>query len=108
VTVSEELGSEVNVIFTVHSPPVHHDVMVAKFDKAAKDDIEAEELVGAGESLWTARVNPKTQARPGRTIDLAVDAGSIHYFDPDSGQAIGQLAEGEGARGRREARSEQA
>jgi multiple sugar transport system ATP-binding protein len=108
VTVSEELGSEVNVIFTVHTPPVHHEVMVAKFDKAAKDEVEAEELVGAGESLWTARVNPKTQARPGRTIDLAVDTSAIHYFDPDSGQAIGQLAEGAGARGRREARSEQA
>jgi multiple sugar transport system ATP-binding protein len=108
VTVSEELGSEVNVIFTVHAPPVHHDVMVAKFDKAAKDDIEAEELVGAGDSLWTARVNPKTEARPGRTIDLAVDAGSIHYFDPDTGLAIGRGAESEGTRGRREARSEQA
>jgi multiple sugar transport system ATP-binding protein len=92
VTVSEELGSEVNVIFTVHAPAVHHEVMVAKFDKAAKDDIEAEELVGAGESLWTARVNPKTQARPGRTIDLTVDTSSLHYFDPDSGQAIDQRA----------------
>jgi multiple sugar transport system ATP-binding protein len=92
VTVSEELGSEVNVIFTVHAPAVHHDVMVAKFDKAAKDEVEAEELVGAGESLWTARVNPKTQARPGRTIDLAVDTSSLHYFDPDSGQAIDQRA----------------
>jgi multiple sugar transport system ATP-binding protein len=108
VTVSEELGSEVNLIFVVHTPPVHHEVMIAKFDKAAKDEVEAEELVGAGESLWTARVNPKTQARPGRTIDLAVDAGSIHFFDPDTGQAIGQLAEGAGARGRREARSERA
>jgi multiple sugar transport system ATP-binding protein len=92
VTVSEELGSEVNVIFTVHAPAVHHDVMVAKFDKAAKDEVEAEELVGAGESLWTARVNPKTQARPGRTIDLAVDTSSLHYFDPDTGQAIDQRA----------------
>jgi multiple sugar transport system ATP-binding protein len=108
VAVSEELGSEVNVIFTVHAPPVHHDVMVAKFDKAAKDDVEAEELVGAGESLWTARVSPKTQARPGRSIDLAVDAASLHYFDPDTGTAIGHVAESEGARGRREARSEPA
>jgi multiple sugar transport system ATP-binding protein len=92
VMVSEELGSEVNVIFTVHAPAVHHEVMVAKFDKAAKDEVEAEELVGAGESLWTARVNPKTQARPGRTIDLAVDTSSLHYFDPDSGHAIDQRA----------------
>ena len=109
VTVSEELGSEVNVIFTVHAPAVQHDVMVAKFDKAAKDHVEADDLTAAaGDSLWTAKVNPKTQARPGRTIDLAVDAGAIHYFDPDTGQAIGQMAEGEGTRGRREARSEQA
>jgi multiple sugar transport system ATP-binding protein len=51
--------------------------------------VEAEELVGAGESLWTARVNPKTQARPGRTVDLAIDTGSLHWFDPQTGQAIG-------------------
>jgi multiple sugar transport system ATP-binding protein len=88
VAVTEELGSEVNVIFTVHAPPVQHEVMVAKFDKAAKDEVEAGELVGAGDSLWTARVNPKTQARPGRTIDLAIDAASLHYFDPDTGHAI--------------------
>ena len=92
VTVSEELGSEVNVIFTVHAPAVHHEVMVAKFDKAAKDEVEAEELVGAGDSLWTARVNPKTQARPGRTIDLAVDTSTLHWFDPQTGQAIAQRA----------------
>jgi multiple sugar transport system ATP-binding protein len=98
VTVAEELGSEVNVIFTVHTPAVHHDVMVAKFDKAAKDEVEAEELVGAGESLWTARVNPKTQARPGRTIDLAIDTSTMHFFDPDSGQAIAKSTNGDGAR----------
>src|SRR5206468_4822021 len=52
VTVTEELGSEANLLFRVHAPPVHHDVMVAKFDRAAKDEVEAEELAGAGESLW--------------------------------------------------------
>jgi multiple sugar transport system ATP-binding protein len=88
VTVTEELGSEANLLFRVHAPPVHHDVMVAKFDRAAKDEVEAEELAGAGESLWTARVNPETSARPGRTVDLAVDGNQIHFFDPDSGQTI--------------------
>jgi multiple sugar transport system ATP-binding protein len=109
VAVSEELGSEVNVIFTVHAPPVHHDVMVAKFDKAAKDTVEADDLTAAaGESLWTARVNPKTSARPGRSIDLAVDSSAIHFFDPQTGHAIGQQAESAGTRARREARSEPA
>jgi len=85
------------------APQVHHDVMIAKFDKAAKDEVEAEELAGEGHSLWTARVNPKTQAHIGRTIDLAVDTGGFHFFDANTGQAIGRVTEGEGARGRREA-----
>ena len=63
--------------------------MIARFDKAAKDEVEAEELAGEGQSLWTARVNPKTQARVGRSVDLAVDTSGFHFFDKDSGQAIG-------------------
>ena len=102
VAVTEELGSEVNVIFAIQTPAVHHDIMIARFDKAAKDEVEAEELAGEGQSLWTARVNPKTQARVGRTVDLAIDTGGFHFFDPDTGLAIGRVTEGEGARERRE------
>jgi multiple sugar transport system ATP-binding protein len=108
VAVTEELGSEVNVIFHMAAPQVHHDIMIAKFDKAAKDEVEAEELAGEGQSLWTARVNPKTQAKVGRSVDLAVDTGGFHFFNLDTGQAIGRVTEGEGARERREARSDQA
>jgi multiple sugar transport system ATP-binding protein len=108
VAVTEELGSEVNVIFHVAAPQVHHEVMIARFDKAAKDEVEAEELAGEGQSLWTARVNPKTQAHVGRSIDLAVDTGGFHFFDLDTGHAIGRVTEGEGARERREAKSEEA
>jgi multiple sugar transport system ATP-binding protein len=108
VAVTEELGSEVNLIFTINSPGVHHDIMIAKFDKAAKDEVEAEELAGEGQSLWTARVNPKTQAKVGRSVDLAVDSSGFHFFDKESGLAIGRITEGEGARERREAKSDQA
>jgi multiple sugar transport system ATP-binding protein len=108
VAVTEELGSEVNLIFTINSPAVHHDIMIAKFDKAAKDEVEAEELAGEGQSLWTARVNPKTQAKVGRSVDLAVDTSGFHFFDKESGLAIGRITEGEGARERREAKSDQA
>jgi hypothetical protein len=69
------------VIFAVKTPPVQHEVMVAQFDKAATDkDPTGQEqdqtsgLVDRGESLWTARVDPKTRARRGRAIDLAVEA----------------------------------
>jgi multiple sugar transport system ATP-binding protein len=100
--VTEMLGSEVDVIFPIKSPPVQHEVMVAQFDKAAKDSPPAagepgqpSALVGAGENLWTARVNPKTSARPGSAIDLAVDTSALYWFDPDSGQAIARQAAGD-------------
>jgi multiple sugar transport system ATP-binding protein len=99
VTVAEELGSEVNLIFPVKAPPVHHEVMIARFDKAAKDEVEVEDLAGEGGTLWTARVNPKTSARIGRTVDLAVDTSALHYFDPDSGKALAhQDLAGDGSR----------
>jgi multiple sugar transport system ATP-binding protein len=89
VAIAEELGSEVNIIFSLSAPPVTHEVMQAKFDKAAKEADETEAMVAAeGQSLWTARVNAKTQARAGRTIELAVDNHSLHYFDPDTGHSI--------------------
>ena len=59
-------------------------------------------------SWWTARVNPKTQAKVGRSVDLAVDTSGFHFFDKESGLAIGRITEGEGARERREAKSDQA
>ena len=92
VAIAEELGSEVNVIFPINSRPVQHEVMLAKFDKQAQEADETEALTAEeGQSLWTARVNPKTQARAGRTIELAIDVDQLHYFDPESGQAIGAV-----------------
>jgi multiple sugar transport system ATP-binding protein len=81
----------VNVIFTINAPAVHHDIMIARFDKAAKDEVEAEEIAGEGQSLWTARVNPKTQAHVGRSVELGVDTSGFHFFDKETGYAIGHI-----------------
>jgi multiple sugar transport system ATP-binding protein len=99
--VTEKLGSEVDVIFLVKSPGAARGhgrpVRQGRQGLAARRR-EAEPTqcpVGAGESLWTARVNPKTSARPGRAIDLAVDTSALYWFDPDSGQAIARQAAGD-------------
>jgi multiple sugar transport system ATP-binding protein len=97
--VTERLGSVVDVIFAVKTPPVRHEVMVAQFDLAAKqpagqDQEQTGGLVGEGESQWTAGVNRHTSVRPGRAIDLAVDTSELYWFDPDSGQAIARQAAG--------------
>jgi multiple sugar transport system ATP-binding protein len=100
--VTEQLGSEVDVIFAVRTPPVDHDMMTVQFDKAAKDKDPTGEhhdqtsgLVGAEASLWTAKVDAKTSARRGRAIGLAVDTSALYWFDPDSGLAIARRVGGD-------------
>ncbi|TNY37485.1 ABC transporter ATP-binding protein [Thermomonospora catenispora] len=86
--VIEELGSEINVIFTVDAPPVEHrDTADLAADAASEDD--AAIPLNENKALWTARVNARSSVRPGRPIDLAVDTHRLHFFDPDTGLAIG-------------------
>jgi len=87
--VTEELGSEIHVIFTINAPTVQHSsVSQAITDE---DDDSAIALTG-GKSQWTARVAARSHIKPGQRLDLAVDTGNLHYFDPDSGLAIGHPA----------------
>ncbi|MFC3996341.1 ABC transporter ATP-binding protein [Nocardiopsis sediminis] len=90
--VTEELGTEINVIFSVNAPPVKHDDAAALAADAAGDgeDADAALPLSGDRSLFTARVNPRSQVRPGGTIELAVDVTQLHYFDKESGLAIGQ------------------
>ncbi len=78
VEVVEELGADTHVLFTVDAPPVD----VSEVREAAGD---AEALIAVEGSLFTARVDPGTSARPGQPLRLAVDPSRIHYFDPESG-----------------------
>jgi multiple sugar transport system ATP-binding protein len=78
VEVVEELGADTHVMFTVAAPPVDiGEVQAAAGDEHGLVDIEG--------SLFTARVEPGTAARPGADLRLALNAARIHYFDPGSG-----------------------
>src|SRR5271166_4467108 len=60
--VTEELGSEIHVIFTIDAPPVEH----ASITDAATGDSGEDESVAAlvgGKSLWTARVSARSKVR---------------------------------------------
>ncbi|MEU7984219.1 ABC transporter ATP-binding protein [Streptosporangium canum] len=88
--VTEELGSEINVLFLIDAPPVQHQDTVAAAD--AGDDEEAALPLVGDKSLWTARVNSRSHVRPGQNIELVVDTHNLHFFDPVSGLAIGHHA----------------
>ena len=86
--VTEELGSEIHVIFPVDAPPVRH---ASISDLSAASDDEAMVLAG-GKSLWTARVAARSRVRPGERIELAVHTPNLQFFDPASGLSIGHPA----------------
>ena len=86
--VTEELGTEIHVIFTIDAPPVEH----ASLTKAADTGDDAEEAAAAlagGKSLWMARVSARSHVKPGQPIELAVDTRNLQFFDPSSGLSIG-------------------
>ena len=86
--VTEELGSEINVIFTIDAPHVEH-ASIAKAAEASADDDEASAAMAGGKSLWTARVSKESLVTHGQPLELAVDTRYLQFFDPASGLSIG-------------------
>ena len=83
--VTEELGSEVNVLFQIDAPPLERDETAA-----AAEEPDAGELFVAEErhAVFTARVDARTRVTPGASIRLTVNPERFHYFDPETGLAI--------------------
>ena len=79
VDIREDMGSEVFVHFGIGGKPVvGEDVRAAVGEDAA--DVKG--------STWVARVDRDTQASEEHEIKLAVDTNRLHFFDPETGDAI--------------------
>ena len=85
VDITEELGSEVNVLFTVDAPPVTSEEALAAASDEGADDILP--LI-TERAQFCARVDARTSAQPGGRVRLAVDPSRFHFFEPDTGLAI--------------------
>ena len=79
VEVVEELGADTHVLFSVAAPRVEASEVRAA---SGEEDVTLGAVDG---SLFTARVDPATSARPGAPLQLAVDPSRFHYFDPETG-----------------------
>jgi multiple sugar transport system ATP-binding protein len=84
VAVLEELGAESHVIFWVDAPRVEVEAVTA----AGDDEEHAQLLADDQRSLFTASVDPRTQARPGQQLRLAMDTRRLHFFDPSTGESL--------------------
>jgi multiple sugar transport system ATP-binding protein len=78
VTVLEELGGDAQVFFLVDAPP--GGVGLAGSGEG--------ELLADGGTLFTARIDPRTQTGVGHRLCLAVDPAGFHFFDPESGKTL--------------------
>jgi multiple sugar transport system ATP-binding protein len=94
--VTEGLGTEIHVIFTIDAPPVEHSAITSAADQGEDDDTVT--ALSGGKSLWTARVSSRSLVRPGAPLELAIDTSRLQFFDPASGETIGHpLAAGAAA-----------
>jgi multiple sugar transport system ATP-binding protein len=80
VAVVEELGSDAHVFFPVDAPRISSEIV-----EAAEQDAS---LLADQSALFTARVDPRTAARVGGRLELAVDASRVHFFDPQTGASL--------------------
>jgi multiple sugar transport system ATP-binding protein len=85
--VTEELGSEVNIIFTVDAPPVQTEDVSKAVNDEEEDNVS---LIADTKPLarFCARVDARTSCKPGEAIRLSIDPQRFHFFDPATGSAI--------------------
>jgi multiple sugar transport system ATP-binding protein len=88
VDVTEELGSEVHVLFTVDAPPIiTEDTMAAATAEGGEEIVSL--IAAEGKSSFTAQVDPRTTARPGEMVRLSVDPRRLYFFSRETGLALG-------------------
>jgi len=86
------------VVLGIRPEDVHDDEMFISSspDSVIEATIRVYELLGAEVYLyfdieqfdWTARVNPRTTARPGDTIKMALDLSKVHVYDKETQQVV--------------------
>jgi multiple sugar transport system ATP-binding protein len=89
VELREALGSDVVVHFRVKAPIVVTEDVKELAHDVGREALEAvQQEAEQGETTFVARLNPRTKAREGEPIELVVDVGRLHFFDPETGLGI--------------------
>jgi multiple sugar transport system ATP-binding protein len=82
VDIREDMGSEVFAHFGISGRAVRgEDVKAAVGEDAAA----VADVLG---NVWIARLDRDTKAREQEKVELVVDTGRLHFFDPETGEAI--------------------
>ena len=79
---TEALGYEVIAYFNIDAK------QVVSEDALDLDDATAAPVIDDGQTLISARFDPRTNVRIGDEIQVAIDIDNAHFFDLETGQAI--------------------
>jgi multiple sugar transport system ATP-binding protein len=85
--VVEELGAEAHVIFPVEAAPVEAEDLRAAHDER---DSDVKLLADDARALFTAKVDPRTRARAGGKLRLAINPAAFHFFDAETGVSLAE------------------
>jgi multiple sugar transport system ATP-binding protein len=89
VRLRETLGAEVLVYIEVEGQPaVTDDVRELAADTGEERTVER--LAGQPTTTLVARFDPDSRVQENEEVEVAVDATSLHAFDPQTGMAIGE------------------
>ena len=103
VELTEALGSEIMVHFSIDAPPAITDEVRELQEDAGTDDgggVGAPtQEEGAGRTIMVGRFGARSSANAGQKVGVAVDTRALHFFDPETGMGIYDGSEREGARG---------
>jgi multiple sugar transport system ATP-binding protein len=85
----EEMGSEVLLHFTVDAAPVlTEDTRELASDRGSEALQELHEQVREQKSIFIARASPETSAKIAEKREIFVDTRKLHFFNPETGEAI--------------------
>jgi multiple sugar transport system ATP-binding protein len=102
VELTEALGSEVMVHFSIEAPPAITDEV-----RELQEDAGTNETGGPGapaqeegdRTIMVGRFGARSKATKGEPVRVAVDTRALHFFDPGTGLGIYDGSEREGATG---------
>jgi multiple sugar transport system ATP-binding protein len=89
VDLRETLGREAYLHFVIDAPPVVTEdtkELAADTDVAALEELER--TAATRTTRFVASVSAKTSAAEGGDAELVVDVGGLHFFDPETGEAL--------------------
>jgi multiple sugar transport system ATP-binding protein len=82
VEVVEDLGTELNLVFFVDAPQAGH------HPTAGGDRSPEDRLLRDDRNMFTAQVDARSRVEVGDEIELVVDTGQAHLFDPATERSL--------------------